>query len=56
METHVAVALIVCCGLLVLAMLFFAFEKPLRKLYLKWSDKRFEKRTGIDMKRFPPEP
>ena len=40
-------------GILILCMLFLYFEKPLMKIYFKWSDNRFYKKTGINPSDFP---
>lgn len=34
-----------------ICVLFFVLEKPLHRFYIRWSDTRFQRRTGIDLGR-----
>jgi hypothetical protein len=50
MSDHTAlITLIVLISLQLICSLFFIFERPLRWLFFKISDWRFERRTGIKM-------
>ena len=55
-DAFARISLCVGISLLVLNMLFFLFEKPLYRLYVKWSRRRFYKKTGIDLNLFLPAP
>lgn len=50
---RIPILLIILLAALILCGLFFLFEKPLRRQYIRWSNQRFQKRTGIDPTQFP---
>jgi hypothetical protein len=48
-DTDVVIILAVLMWLLVICGLFFVFEKQFNRLYIRMSNRRFERRTGIRM-------